>query len=337
MTGETSAMSALEDRASAANVAVRDIAGYADSSEQGWLRLAGRDRLDLLQRLTTNDFRGLTPPRGLPTVFANPMGRVIAFVIAHAGDDAVWLRTMPGQASTLAGYLNRMIFWQDEVQVTDLTAETAQFSLFGERWQKTLSGLGASSAAEMLPYDALTLTFGPASVLLARGGPLETPNWTLTMERKDADAVREMLAQTGAPLTGAEVELLRIEKGLPLWGRELSDEVTPLETNLLPAISFNKGCYTGQEVIARQTNYDKITRRMVGLMLPPDAPADLTGSAIRGPGRRGRVTSSAYSPLRDRILALAIVPRDLAEPGAGVSIALGDRDLSATVAALPFA
>ena len=89
---------------------------------------------------------------------------------------------------------------------------------------------------------------------------------------------------------------MRIERGLPAWGHELSAEVTPLEVNLLPAVSFSKGCYVGQEVIARQTNYDKVTRRLVGLIFDADAPADLEGWEVKGPGRGGRVTSSTFAP-----------------------------------------
>jgi folate-binding protein YgfZ len=136
-------------------------------------------------------------------------------------------------------------------------------------------------------------------------------------------------------IDAAVADLLRIEAGLPLWGRELSEEVTPLETGLLPAISFNKGCYTGQEVIARQTNYDKVTRNLVGLELGNAAPQ--TGARVLGPGRGGFVASVAYSPALHKTIALAVVPRELAAPGTEVEIPQGDETLKATVRSLPFA
>jgi folate-binding protein YgfZ len=112
------------------------------------------------------------------------------------------------------------------------------------------------------------------------------------------------------------LKLMRIEAGLPAWGHELSDAVTPLEVNLLPAVSFDKGCYVGQEVIARQTNYDKITRRMVGLVFGPDAPADVEGAR---PGLR-----QDGSDLQRIRLATAARSRSpsagLAEPDAAVTV-----------------
>ena len=117
----------------------------------------------------------------------------------------------------------------------------------------------------------------------------------------------------------------------------MSDQVTPLEAGLRDAISDNKGCYTGQEVIARQLNYDKVTRRMVGLLLPADAPiAGLTGATIAAGGRGGFVGTTVWSPALDRPIALAFVPRDVAQPGAQVTLRSDDGEIIATVTDLPF-
>ena len=133
--------------------------------------------------------------------------------------------------------------------------------------------------------------------------------------------------------------MLRVEAGLPAWGHELSDQVTPLETGLSGAISYTKGCYTGQEVIARQTNYDKITRRLAGLVLPDgvDCASGLSGAPVSaGAGRPGFLGTVAASPALGRCIALAVVPRDLAAPGSSATIRHEDRELTATVAELPF-
>jgi folate-binding protein YgfZ len=172
--------------------------------------------------------------------------------------------------------------------------------------------------------------------LLCRGGPLEAQDWTLVVPRSDGDTFAGELAEQAVTLDAAGFDQLRIEKGLPTWGHELSSEVTPLETNLISAISFSKGCYTGQEVIARQTNYDKVTRRLVGLILDEGAPTSLTGGVIPGPGRGGIVTSSTDTS-RFGVIALAIVPRDLAEPGTTVTVQQGEHTYPARITSLPFA
>jgi folate-binding Fe-S cluster repair protein YgfZ len=97
-------------------VATSAASGYAVRKPCGWLRLAGRDRLDFLQRLSTNDLRGLTPPHGLPSVLASPVGRFIALLFAYAEPEAVSLRVEAAQADALVRYFGSMIFWQDDVQ-----------------------------------------------------------------------------------------------------------------------------------------------------------------------------------------------------------------------------
>ena len=146
------------------------------------------------------------------------------------------------------------------------------------------------------------------------------------------------------PVLDAETqEVLRVEGGLPAWEHELSDQVTPLEAGLLSAISYNKGCYTGQEIIARQTNYDKVTRRLAGLVLPAGAAdqLDLRGAAVvaaggRPSGRAGFVGSAVHSPALGQGIALAVVPRDASEPGSQVTVRHDEHEFAATVTDLPF-
>jgi folate-binding protein YgfZ len=314
--------------------AARASAALADISHWGWLRLAGRDRLDLLNRLSTNKVKDLAPGAGAPTVLTNANGRVMAALTVYAGDGEALLRTMPGQDAGVTRYLQNMIFWQDQVEVANPTAKVAQFALYGPEATPALERLSDASLAGAAEYGWQVAALGGETIALHRGGPLEPWAWSVVAPLSAADRVRAALA--GLPrLDPVTADLLRIEAGLPLWGRELSEEVTPLETGLLPAISFNKGCYTGQEVIARQTNYDKVTRNLVGLELAGVAPQ--TGARVLGPGRGGFVGSAAYSPALGLRIALAIVPRELAAPGTEVEVQHGDATVKATVRALPFA
>ena len=115
----------------AAYTAAHEAAAFTDASEHGWLRLTGRDRLDLLHRLSTNNVRALSPGNGRPTVLTSPTGRVMALLTVYADTDASFVRPQPGQATGVARYLNSMIFWQDQVEVADLSRETAQFGVYG--------------------------------------------------------------------------------------------------------------------------------------------------------------------------------------------------------------
>jgi folate-binding protein YgfZ len=337
----------------AAYRAAHEAVAFADLSDWGWIVLAGRDRLDLLHRLTTNDLKKLRPGQGAPTVFTNANGRVIAVATVLAGEDEVFLRTMPGLAAGVTRYLNSMIFWQDEVTVADLTAGAAQFALYGPRSGDFLQSLATEGISHLQPYDWRPAHLSGTLTSVHRGGPLDTCPWLLDVAATSRSAVHDLLSAAAPQLSAESVDLLRIEAGLPLWGRELSEQVTPLETGLLAAISFNKGCYTGQEVIARQTNYDKVTRNLVGLelALPPTSPllarqevgaADTQGTSegpwglVRGPGRGGFVGSVAYSPSLARVIALAVVPRDLVQAGLEVEVTRFEQSVKAIVRNLPF-
>jgi tRNA-modifying protein YgfZ len=316
--------------------AARKVAAYAPLTDYGWLRLTGRDRLDLLHRLSTNDLKKLAAAEGQASVLTSPTGRVMALMTVYADADATYIRLMPGQAAGVARYLNSMIFFQDEVEVTDLTEQTAQFAVYDPHATDFLGRATNTGVGMTPPYGWQSATAFDAALSLHRGGPLEPWAWTVVTDLDQARTVEGLLSGGSSKLDPDVVELLRIEAGLPAWGRELSDQVTPLEAGLLPAISFNKGCYTGQEVIARQVNYDKVTRNLVGLVLPADAPVDLPGATVQGPGRGGFVSSVAFSPGFGRPIALAVIPRELNQVGATVTVVFEGREISATVAALPF-
>jgi len=320
-----------------ASTAARTAVACADLSGHGWLRVTGRDRLDFLQRLSTNDFRKLVPGAGLPTVLATATGRMIALLIASATEDAVYLRTAPGRAGALAAHFNSLIFWNDELEVSDLSAETVQIGLFGPGAAKLLADAAGASTADLRPYAWRGGTVGGAPAMIQRGGALDAPDWTVIAAAKHSDELRSILTAAGPSLDDDQVEVLRVEKGIPAWGSELSDQVTPLEAGLRDAISDNKGCYTGQEVIARQLNYDKVTRRMVGLLLPAEtAIAGLKGAVIAAGGRGGFVGTAVWSPALERPIALAFVPRDVAEPGAIVTIKHAGAEIAGEVTGLPF-
>jgi folate-binding protein YgfZ len=322
-----------------ATVAARAAVAWADLSGHGWLRLAGRDRRDFLQRLSTNDFRKLAPGGGLLTVLCSATGRVIAPLIIYADDAVLWLRTPPSRAAALAADFNRLIFWNDEIEVSDESAGVVQFGLFGPAAAAFLAELLGATVADLPPYAWRDGELAGVPVSVHRGGDLEAAAWTIVAPVASADMLRTRLAQAAPQLTAGQVEVVRVERGIPAWGHELSDQVTPLEAGLRAAISDNKGCYTGQEVIARQLNYDKVTRRLVGLRLPADAPVtELAGAPVGGAGKRdGFIGTAVWSPALAGPIALAILPRDLCPPGTVVRVKHGDAELAAEVAELPFA
>ncbi len=301
----------------------------------GLLRIAGKDRLDFVQRQTTNDARALTTDRALLTVLTAPTARILDVwrLLVAPGEEALEAITLPGRGALTAQYLARRIFFMDKVTVADASADHAQLEVLGPAAGDCLAGAGI----EALPGPGGVVTARLDGAALRLLGPEEAfASGYLALGAPEViAALAGRLATWGAHLLdSAAYDILRVEAGLPGSAGELTDAYTPLEANLDRAIHSAKGCYTGQEIIARQITYDKITRRLVALRLAkPVAP----GAAVTVEGRgAGEVTSAAVSP-RFGPLALAVIKRPHFAPGTAISVAVDGGSVAGTVVALPFA
>ena len=301
--------------------------------EPGWLHLTGPDRNEYVQRQTTNDIRQLQPGRTQLTVLTSGTARILDVWRLVPEDDALGVITLPGRGPATARYLQRRIFFMDHVSVLDASDTLAQFDLLGPAAPDVLAALGL----KQVPEPGALVGFEVAGVEGRALGPEPALNlgWRLLIPVEAAGTLEARLRQGGAePLAPDAYDVLRVEAGLPAAGHELTDAYTPLETGLRAAIAGAKGCYSGQEVIARQINYDKITRQLAGLRL--DAPV-APGATVRVEGRSaGEVTSAVVSPAFGPI-ALAVMKRPHFEPETAITVVREGGDVRGVVCALPFA
>jgi tRNA-modifying protein YgfZ len=301
---------------------------YYRVKEAGNLRLDGPDRVDFLQRQSTNDIRKVVEGHAITTVLTSPTARILDVLLLFPEQDAIDIVTVPGRSASTARFLQSRIFFMDKVTVVDASAEFACFELHGPDLQTLLN-----SGRLLMPGQneaRVADLAGTPVTLIGRDG-----QWvSLLAPSLSAAEVETALSELGlSPVSTESYEEFRIEAGLP-GHHELSEEFNPLEVNLRDAISDSKGCYTGQEIIARQITYDKVTRNLVGLRLTGSAER---GSRILHEGRTvGEVTSSVNSP-RFGWIGLAVIKRPASEPGTTLTIAANNRDVTATVVMLPFA
>lgn len=318
-------------------------AAFIDESMAGRIFMRGRDRAELLHRLSTADIRRLKPGYGLRTVLTTPIGRIIDLLTVYALDDALLLETSLGQGALSYSHLRKNIFFNDQVTLEAAGRSHGQLRLVGQQ-AAALVAERTGVAVEQLPlHSTTTVTWAGAEVLLARSLPIGGQSFTLFVPAAHLDAVRADLLEAGAvQLSDQAFDILRIEQGYGAFGRELSQEYIPLETGLRDAISFSKGCYVGQEIIARMDSRGRMAKQLRGLRLSlPDAgdPAEALG-ALTLPTKldvdgkeAGDLTSVALSP-RFGPIALAYVRSAHAEPGSRVGIA--NSALVGEVVALPF-
>lgn len=299
-------------------------AALYDNAPTGRLQATGADALDLLNRLSTNRVDHLPPGRGAPTILTTDRGRILDLLTVVNAGDCILLLTSPGQQQPVSDWLDKYTIMED-LTVADTTAETALFTLCGPNSRNALAAalpaLG-SSLAELEPYSAIDAAIaGQEAMLLYRllGG---LPAYDLIVDIAAGPAVWESLTAAGFVPIGQETwNALMVSCAIPRYGRELGDSFNPLEAGLIGAVDFAKGCYIGQEVIARLDTYQKVQKYLVQLRFPPDATV-ATDAKLERDGRSvGQVTSLAANPATGELLGLGYVRTAYAEIGAWLELA----------------
>jgi tRNA-modifying protein YgfZ len=290
-------------------------------SHEGRLQLTGRDRLALLHRISTNDLESLKPGEGRPTIFTNANARILERATIYNDGDSVLALTEPGRAQALMSYLQRNIFFNDDIQISDLTPTTQQLDVHGPKADDVMARITAAWHP-IAPMSIFEARLGAsARILAARNKPLVGSHWTIiTVSESAATTWDELLSESRdlglRPAGSLTYNALRIRAGRPAVGRELSTEYIPLEIGLWDEISFQKGCYTGQEIIARMESRNRLARVMVRLTLDSavDAPAELyhNGRAV------GTLTSSVTTPDGEH-LGIGVIKTAVAEDGLELS------------------
>jgi tRNA-modifying protein YgfZ len=324
--------------------AARSSAVVADLSRRGRVQVTGRDRVDLLQRLTTNDMKAIAPGGGVPNLFLTNKGRIVEMCDILAFPEHLLLVLASEDAPRMLEWIERFVF-MEQVTAADVTGETCHFGVFGPQAGAVVAaagGVDGAALAGLAARDHRAATIGGAEVVVGRAEPLAGAGFRVIGKRADAEAIESaLMAGRGVRRADPQVlDVLRIEAGWPGAGRELTEHWNPLDAELRWVVSFTKGCYTGQEVVARLTTYKKVQRALRGLRITGrDVPA-FESKVRQGGAEVGVVTSAAWSPGLDSVIALAYIDLAQSPPGTAVDVELeldGGRAVAAETAALPFA
>ena len=302
--------------------AARRGAAVIPRSHEGRIRAVGRDRLDLLHRMSTNDLTNMAAGEARPTVLTTAIGRMVdALMVLNRGETALCL-TSPGRATAIRKWLAGHIFFRDQVKFEDATSDLGQLGIYGPRAGAVAGAL--AGGAEALAENCFVEREG---VIALR---LPGDRYSIVAPADRLEAVWDQAVAAGATPAGEEAyQMLRLAAGLPEGGREITEEYIPLETNLWHAVSFTKGCYIGQEIIARMESRGKLARRLCGVKL--DAPVAAGDEVRTGEALVGKVTSAGTLPDLGPV-ALAYLKTASAEPGTHVKVG----DVSGSVVELPF-
>jgi folate-binding protein YgfZ len=322
--------------------AARTSAGIVDRSAQSKIELRGRDRAKFLHNLCTNDIKSLAPGYGCEAFITNVQGKIMAYIRVFAGAESIWLETVPGAAPTLLAHFDRYLI-TEKVELADRTADFAQLMIVGPRACEMVSAAIGSAVLDRHQLEHMEITIAGQTCRLIYSDSLGLPSFELLVPAEHAASVWQRLRESGEPLglnpIGAQAyDILRIEAGLPIFGIDIDDSNLPQEVGRdRLAISFTKGCYLGQETIARIDALGHVNRHLVGLAVPDVPTPPARGATISSGGKSvGAVSSAANSPALNCAIALGYVRRGFERPGTELIIESPAQPLRAVVHALPF-
>ena len=316
-------------------------AGLIDLSARGRVEVSGKEAVQFLNGLITNDVKTLAPGSWMLAAFPNPQGRLLAFArVVRPGDGEVFLfDTEAATHGRVFKSLERFTLAGD-FKVRDLTAETAQLSLQGAGSRAVVAGMLGAEAANVGRNRASVVAWRESQgVTVMRSTHTGEDGFDLIVGVEAARELWDALDEAGARPVGQDaLEVLRVEAGVPRYGADMDETNVVSEVGLDEALSFTKGCYVGQEIIARIHWRGHVAKRLAGL-LPEGAGALEPGAKVwtaDGAREAGRVTSVAFSPRLDRQIALGYVKYDFLAPGTEVSIEAAGVEHRAKVSTLPF-
>lgn len=306
--------------------AVQDAAGLADLSSWGKLRFSGPDRKKFLNGLLTNDVLNLKPMRGFPCCILTPKGKVQGdFLLYDLGVELIALG-WPRAVANLSAGLSKMLMLS-QTKLDDVSADFGLFFLAGPKARAALEAVfGAVPPFE--PFQVRGFERDGSPVLVLSSARLRPDGFFLMPAAGVAKGLWAELLDKGKAVglkhLGAEaLNVLRVERGLPVFGVDMDEDTIPLEARLEPAISMTKGCYMGQETVSRIVNLGHVNRVLAGLKVEGEEPP-VPGTAVHAGGSEiGKVTSGVWSPKFKSVLALAMIRFEQSKPGTKVEVREG--------------
>ena len=311
-------------------------AALLDRSHVGRLRFTGEDALELLDRLSTNELSTLETGTGRPTVLTSNKGRIVDLLFVLRLDDHLTVLTAPETRQKVTEWIDFFTFTED-VTVQDATPETVMLGLTGPDALAKLAGLAGTSVSAIDRHGSAQLTLSGVDATVVRTDFLAQPGYDVIAPATDRAGLWSTLVDAGLTPVGAAAErAVRIERGVPAYGSEMSEEFNPLEAGLIDLVSFTKGCYVGQEVVTRLNTYEKVQKSLVGLLFDSEKlPAPPT-RILQGDKQVGVVTSAVASPRLERGIGLGYVRKALSDAGTVLELESEGDPQTAQVAGLPF-
>lgn len=306
--------------------AIRESA-VAEKDWFGVVKLTGSDRVSWLQGMVTNDVQKLKPGSGCYAAHLTPQGKIVAAMHVLADDDALWLSLERAAIPHLLSAFDKLLIMED-VQVLDVSDDYSVLAVSGPKALQVLESWTGEPLGLTEKYAHRS--FEDSRIVLSDLG------YEVWVPRGKADKALRFIANSGATaIDHGTWDVLRTELGIPVYGVDI-DETTTMPELGEAGISYEKGCYIGQEVVAKVKYIGHVNRRFTGLMFSGADLPQLKSPIQKGGREVGYITTALFSPGLNKPIALGFVSRVAYAPGTEVEVASGDKALPASIVELPF-
>jgi folate-binding protein YgfZ len=332
--------------------------GVIDLSSRGRILVSGTEAVQFLNGLITNDMKTLAVNSWMPAAFPNVQGRLIATVrVMRLSDEGTDKNVSPvflidSEAATHEKVLKTIerFTLAGDFRVKDVTGETAMLSVQGKQAINVVRRVLGDDAAGVEENQLTQIAYGSAAVgatsaspgsnqvMVIRASHTGADGFDLVMSADGAGSLWDALQTTGArPVGFAALATLRIEAGIARYGVDMDETNVVTEAVLDDAVSYTKGCYVGQEIIARIKYRGHVARKLTGVIFE-QAVKIVAGATANSEDDKeaGRVTSVTYSPHLGQTIAIAYLKYDYLTAGTSLRISSGDEHFAARVSELPF-
>lgn len=319
---------------------VRRGVGISDISHRGKVWISGKDRVMFLQKILSQDINKLTPNGGAYSTLLDVKGRMLAYMRIYRDEDSFLLDTEPCLSEKIVQILTHYLF-REVVRIEDVTERYGLLTVQGPLARDLLGRLTGTEIKDMSECSHLNLHINGISCKVVRTSYTGEEGYDIYILQDEAAAVWGTTGDTSPIPFGLDaLETLRLEAGTPVYSVDMDEHTIPIEANLDRAISYEKGCYIGQETIARIKFRGHVNRTLTGFCMNEDIvpeKGDKICKVIHDIEHDiGVITSSCLSPILKRPIALGYIRIEYNEPGEVVYIDRGTQRLMAIVTQLPF-
>ena len=288
---------------------LRSATVFVRTPDRTIVEVSGSDSATFLHNLCTNDMLGLQPGSGCEAFFTTVQGKTLLHGLLYRGANSTTLSASPGFRDTILPHLDKYLIRED-VTLKERTHELEEIWVGGATAANELSQLGFDVPSKMLAHT--TNSVSNAEFELCRVPISSHPNFFVRVSTSDANTVLSEFANTGISEASQELfDVARIEAGFPCYGKDITADNLPQEVDRdAQAISFTKGCYLGQETVARIDALGHVNKQLVQLVFREarEMPSEGT-ELVHGDSQVGKITSACWSPAHDCPLALGYLKR----------------------------